>query len=72
VTAGTVAQRVRLEFDHVTAFARGGQATIAGMRLRCRAHNQYGAERTFGIAFMNRKRTDARRAAEARARAAAG
>jgi hypothetical protein len=42
------------------------------MRLRCRAHNQYEAERTFGAGFMNRKRHEARcAAAEARARAAA-
>ena len=41
------------------------------MRLRCRAHNQYEAERAFGVGFMNRKRHEARCAAEARARALA-
>jgi len=42
------------------------------MRLRCRAHNQYEAERTFGEEFMSRKRREARiAAAEARGRAAA-
>ena len=52
--------------------ARGGQATVERMRLRCRAHNQYEAERAFGAEFMDAKRSEARRAAaEARARAAA-
>ena len=37
-----------------------------GMRLRCRAHNQYEAERTFGAGFMERKREEARRAAAER------
>jgi hypothetical protein len=42
------------------------------MRLRCRAHNQYEAERAFGAGFMSRKRHEARlAAAEARARAGA-
>jgi hypothetical protein len=42
------------------------------MRLRCRAHNQYEAERAFGAGFMGRKRHRARlAAAKARARAEA-
>jgi hypothetical protein len=42
------------------------------MRLRCRTHNQYEAERAFGAGFMRRKRHEARlAAAEARARAQA-
>jgi 5-methylcytosine-specific restriction endonuclease McrA len=53
-----------LEFDHIDPVARGGRATVEGMRLRCRAHNQYEAERTFGAGFMSRKRHEARRAAE--------
>jgi hypothetical protein len=48
--------RARLEFDHVQEFARGGRATVAGIRLRCRAHNQYGAECTYGAEFMRLKR----------------
>ncbi|MEK7317316.1 MAG: HNH endonuclease signature motif containing protein, partial [Candidatus Eisenbacteria bacterium] len=61
-----------LEFDHVEPVARGGKATVEGMRLRCRTHNQYEAERTFGAGFMRRKRQAARlAAAEAQARAAA-
>src|SRR5439155_1273452 len=50
--------------------ARGGRATAARMQLRCRSHNQYGAECTFGTAFMEHKRHEAQRAAEARAVAA--
>jgi 5-methylcytosine-specific restriction endonuclease McrA len=61
-----------LEFDHVVPVAHGGQATVDGMRVRCRAHNQFEAERAFGATFMNRKRDEARRArADARAQAAA-
>lgn len=49
-----------LEYDHIEPVARGGRATVAGMRLRCRAHNQYEAERIFGAEFMTRKRNAAR------------
>ncbi len=64
--------RTRIEFDHVEPVARGGRATVAGMRLRCRAHNQYAAECAFGAGFMSRKREAARCATEeTRARAAA-
>ena len=49
-----------LEFDHIEPVARGGVATVQGMRLRCRAHNQYEAERVFGTGFMSRKRDEAR------------
>ena len=60
-----------LEFDHIDPVARGGRATLEGMRLRCRAHNQYEAERAFGAGFMSQKRSEARRAAaEAHVRAA--
>jgi len=53
--------RTRLEFDHVEPVATGGHATVAGLRLRCRAHNQYEAERAFGRDFMNARRSrDAR------------
>jgi 5-methylcytosine-specific restriction endonuclease McrA len=57
-------ERRFLEFDHVRPVALGGAATIAAadLRLRCRAHNQYEAERVFGTGFMDRKREAARRA----------
>jgi hypothetical protein len=62
--------RSRIEFDHVLEVARGGEATVAGIRLRCRTHNQYTAERTFGAEFMRQKRVAAAelRAAQARRR----
>lgn len=49
-----------LEFDHVDPIARGGQATADRIRLRCRAHNQYEAERVFGAEFMRQKRAKPR------------
>jgi len=57
-----------LEFDHEQEYARGGDATVSNIRLRCRAHNQHAAERTFGVEFMNHKRE---MATAARERAAA-
>ncbi len=54
-----------LEFDHVEPVARGGQARVKGLRLRCRAHNQYEAERVFGSEFMRRKRERLARRAHA-------
>ena len=68
-------ERRFLEFDHVRPVALGGDATVtaADLRLRCRAHNQFEAERVFGTGFMARKREAARRArlgaGEARAHA---
>ena len=58
--------RTLLEFDHMDEVARGGQATVDRMRLRCRAHNQYAAECPFGAGFMDGKREEARQAAAAR------
>ena len=29
-----------VEYDHIDPVARGGQATVGGLRLRCRGHNQ--------------------------------
>jgi len=52
--------RSRLEYDHIVEVARGGLATAKNLRLRCRAHNQYEAERTFGAEFMRSKREEAR------------
>jgi hypothetical protein len=43
---------------------------VEGLRLRCRAHNQYAAECAFGAEFMRRKREEAQ-AVAARSRAAA-
>jgi len=48
----------------VVPVAKGGEATVEGVRLLCRAHNQYEAERTYGAGFMAEKREQARRARE--------
>jgi hypothetical protein len=58
-----------LEYEHVQPFGRGGQASVSGIRLLCRAHNQLEAERTYGVEFMSQKLKEARRVrAEAKAR----
>jgi len=54
--------RTLLEFDHRIPVARGGEATVDNLRLACRAHNQYAAERTFGAGFIERKRAESQRA----------
>jgi len=59
-----------LQFDHEKAFARGGEATVEKIRLRCPGHNQHTAERTFGAGFMRRKR-EAAAAARAASKQAA-
>jgi hypothetical protein len=56
--------RSGLEWDHIKEFARGGEATVDGIQLRCRAHNQLTAERTFGVEFMREKREATRRERE--------
>ena len=62
--------RERLEYDHVVPVARahaaGGsrEASVEGVRLLCRAHNQYEAERVYGAGFMEAKREAARKAKE--------
>ena len=45
-----------LEFDHVDGFARTHRHDVDGIRLLCRAHNQYAAEQVYGRAFMERAR----------------
>jgi 5-methylcytosine-specific restriction endonuclease McrA len=59
-----------VEFDHVKEFARGGETTVDNLRLRCRGHNQHAAERTFGEAFMQKKRADAAEAQATKRRSA--
>ena len=45
-----------LEFDHVLPVAQGGTSTVENVRLCCRAHNQFEAERRFGADFMEEHR----------------
>jgi 5-methylcytosine-specific restriction endonuclease McrA len=64
--------RDHLEYDHVQEFARGGNSTIDNIRLRCRPHNQYEAERTYGAEFIKNKIEQRReRSAETPAKRAA-
>jgi 5-methylcytosine-specific restriction endonuclease McrA len=53
-------ERSDLQFDPVEPFARGGEATVDGIRLLCPAHNQLEADRIYGAGFMERKRSGAR------------
>jgi hypothetical protein len=55
-------ERGFLELDHRTPVARGGQATVENLRMICKRHNQYEAERIFGSAFMQSRRTRAKKA----------
>ena len=48
-----------LQYDHVKEFARGGEATLDNIRLRCPGHNQHAAEQTYGAGFMKQKREEA-------------
>ena len=41
-------ERVYLEFHHREPYAIGGEATVANISLRCRAHNVYEAKLAFG------------------------
>src|SRR5262245_23024276 len=60
--------RRHLEFDHVMPVARGGESTVANLRLRCRAHNQLEAERAFGAEFMRGRGGASRMSAARKAR----
>ena len=52
-------ERRALELDHIVPVARGGESSVANLRLRCRAHNQLEAEKLFGAGFMQEKRARA-------------
>jgi hypothetical protein len=49
-----------LEVHHHNAFARGGEASVDNLRLTCRAHNFWLAERELGRVFMHGKIVQAR------------
>jgi len=44
--------RWQVEVDHVDPVARGGKATLGGLRLLCRAHNRLYAEQVYGREHM--------------------
>jgi len=60
----------RLEIDHIQPVALGGETKPENLRLLCRAHNQYEAERLLGKNHVEAQRELASRA-RARAKAAA-
>ena len=47
-------ERGFLEFHHSAPYAAGGEATVATIELRCRAHNLYEAELDFGPSTRRR------------------
>jgi hypothetical protein len=54
------AARTFLQFDHIVPVARGGEATVENLQVRCSGHNQLEAERAFGAGFMDAKRNAGR------------
>ena len=46
----------RLEFDHIVPVAKGGSSSVENLRVLCRSHNQYEAERAFGRQHVITKR----------------
>ena len=44
--------RAWLEDDHIQPRARGGDGAASNIRLLCRAHNRFAAERTYGRAYV--------------------
>ena len=57
--------RRHLQHDHVLEVSRGGDASVANIRLRCHAHNQLAAEQSLGAEFMRRQRLASQEAREA-------
>ena len=45
-----------LELDHLVPVARGGAATCDNLRVLCRSHNRYQAERIFGPVMVRARR----------------
>lgn len=56
--------RWQLELDHVIPVAFGGPTTAGNIRLVCRAHNTFSAERVFGREHMARFRREPTRQGE--------
>jgi hypothetical protein len=51
---GTCGSTHQLELDHVVPWARGGEATVANLRVVCRAHNRAAARAFFGAKVSRR------------------
>jgi len=50
------ATREHLEFHHIVPWARGGPTSVENLRLMCRVHNAFLAERDYGKDVMGRYR----------------
>jgi hypothetical protein len=57
-------ERSGLQFDHVRPFARGGRTTVENLRLLCAVHNQYEAQRVYGVQHMREQQAASRGRAE--------
>jgi len=55
-------ERAGLEIHHEHAFALGGPSTLENLRLMCRSHNAFLAERDFGRAHVERMKNGRREA----------
>jgi len=50
-------ERAFIEFHHIEPHGVGGAATVANIKLLCRAHNRFESERFYGRAYSVGKRT---------------
>jgi 5-methylcytosine-specific restriction endonuclease McrA len=53
-------ERYRLEFDHRKPYGRGGDHSVRNLRLLCRTHNGYLAEREYGTKLIKHHRQNGR------------
>jgi 5-methylcytosine-specific restriction endonuclease McrA len=53
-------ERHRLEFDHRKPYGRGGDHSVRNLRLLCRTHNGYSAEREYGKKVIEHHRQNGR------------
>ena len=54
---GRCSERAMLELDHLKMWCRGGKHSEENLTLRCRRHNQAGAEQKLGTGFMTQARS---------------
>ena len=51
---GVCGATLRVQLDHVRAFARGGRSAVGDLRCLCAVHNDLHARQVFGDAWMDR------------------
>lgn len=56
---GRCSGRAFLEYHHIVPFGAGGTANVDNIQLRCRAHNAYEAQLSFGCDFVREVAQDA-------------